>query len=72
MATPQDFFQKLGPVTFVPLWCPNIMQKIRKILRVVSEIFKDGPADGRTTDMDDYIGTSRVNPGSKILQASMV
>ena len=28
---PQDFFfQKSGSVTFVPLWCPNFMQKIRK------------------------------------------
>ena len=47
------------------------MQKIRKILRVVSEIFKDGrtngPTDGRT-DMGDYIGPSRVNPGSKMYQ----
>ena len=33
------------------------MQKIRKILRAVSEIFKDGlRTDGRTTDMGDYIG----------------
>ena len=40
------------------------MQKIRKILRAVSEIFKDGRTDQRT-DMGDYIGPSRVNPGSK-------
>ena len=45
--TPKIFFQKSGSVTFVPLWCTNFMQKIRKILRAVSEIFKDGP---RTTD----------------------
>ena len=33
------------------------MQKIRKVLRAVSEIFKDGlRTDGRTTDMGDYIG----------------
>ena len=45
------------------------MQKIRKILRAVSEIFKDGlrtTTDGLRTDMGDYIGPSRVNPGSKI------
>ena len=48
------------------------MQKIRKILRAVYEIFKDGPTDGpRTTDhgqtdMGDYIGPPRVNPGSKM------
>ena len=46
--TPQDFFQKSGSVTFVPLWCTNFMQKFRKILRAVSEIFKDGRTDGLT------------------------
>ena len=43
------------------------MQKIQKILRAVSEIFKDGlrtTTDGLRTDMGDYIGPSRVNPGS--------
>ena len=70
---PKIFFQKSGSVTFVPLWCTNFMQKIRKILRAVSEIFKDGrtdgPTDGRTngrTDMGDYIGPPWVNPGSKM------
>ena len=58
---PKNFFQKSGSVTFVPLWWLNFMQKIRKILRVVSEIFKDG-----RTDMGYYIGPSLVNPGSKI------
>ena len=43
------------------------MQKIRKILRAVSEIFKDGLTDhGPRTDMGDYKGPSRVNPMSKI------
>ena len=60
---PKIFFQKSGSVTFVPLWCTNFMQKIRKILRAVSEIFKDG----LRTDMGDYIGPSRVNPGSKMV-----
>ena len=27
---PKIFFQKSGSVTFVPLWCPNFMQKNRK------------------------------------------
>ena len=27
---PQDFFPKSGSVTFVPLWCRNFMQNIRK------------------------------------------
>ena len=30
--TPKAFFSKIGSVTFVPLWCPNFMQKIRKKL----------------------------------------
>ena len=45
------------------------MQKIGKILRAVSEIFKDGPMDGKKdgrTDMGDYIGPPQVNPGSKM------
>ena len=45
---PQDFFQKSGSVTFVPLWCSNFMQKIRKKQWAVSEIFKDGPTEGPT------------------------
>ena len=32
-----NFFQKPGSVTFLPLQSPNFMQKIKKILRVVSE-----------------------------------
>ena len=42
------FFQKSGSVTFVPLWCSNFMQKSRKILRAVSQIFKDGRTNERT------------------------
>ena len=33
----QNFFQKSGSVTFLPLQSPNFMQKIRKIRRTVSE-----------------------------------
>ena len=33
----QDFFSKFGSVTFPPLQFPNLMQKIRKILRAISE-----------------------------------
>ena len=42
------------------------MKKIRKILRAVSEIFKDGRTNGRTnglTDMGDYIGPLSGTPG---------
>ena len=80
---PKIFFQKSGSVTFVPLWCTNFLQKIRKILRAVSEIFKDGPrtTDGRTdhwprtmdhwprtTDIGDYIGPLRINWGPISIQ----
>ena len=33
----KNFFQRSGSVTFLPLESPNLMQKIRKILRAVSE-----------------------------------
>ena len=33
----KNFFQKSDPVTFLSLWSPNFMQKIRKILRAVSD-----------------------------------
>ena len=33
----KNFFQKSGSVAFLPLWSPNFMQKIWKILRAVSE-----------------------------------
>ena len=33
----KNFFQKSGCVTLLPLQSPNFMQKIRKILRAVSE-----------------------------------
>ena len=60
--TPQDFFLKLGPVTFVPLWRPNFMQKIWKNKWTFSEIFKDGsqmdqPTDMQTTDGQDPFWT---------------
>ena len=32
-----NFFQKSGSVAFLPLYSPNLMQKIRKIARAVSE-----------------------------------
>ena len=33
----KNFFQKSRSVAFLPLYSPNLMQKIRKILRAVSE-----------------------------------
>ena len=48
---PKIFFQKSGSVTFVPLWCTNFMQKIRKILRAVSAVIMlyDTKNDEKTT-----------------------
>ena len=34
---PGIFFQKLGSVTFVPLWCPNFVQEIRKTERQTAD-----------------------------------
>ena len=48
-APPKIFFQKSGSVTFVPLWCPNFMQKIRKNQWAVSDTHTDGH-----TDKGDY------------------
>ena len=62
---PKIFFQKSGSVTFVPLWCTNFMQKIRKILRAVSEIFKDGlrTTDGLTDGQGRLLRTPSGKPG---------
>ena len=34
-----NFFAKSGSVTFLTLWSPNFMQKIRKIVRAVFKNF---------------------------------
>ena len=44
---PKILFQKSGSVTFVPLWCPNFMQKIRKTNERSLRYLK---MDRRTTD----------------------
>ena len=41
-------------------------KKLEKSLEWSLEIFKDGLTEGSRADMGDYIGPSRVNPGSKI------
>ena len=51
------------------------MQKIRKILRAVSEIFKDGRTTdyyGLRTDMGDYIGPLSGKPGVQNERVSQV
>ena len=60
---PMTFFQKPGSVTFVPLWSPNFMQSFRKIVRAVSEIFKDERAFGPIDRQGRLLRTPRVNPG---------
>ena len=46
---PRFFFKNRALSLLYPyVWCPNFMQKIRKILRAVSEIFKDGQTNGPT------------------------
>ena len=44
---PKIFLQKSSSVTFVPLWCPNFMQKVEKTNELMK---KDGPQ----TDKGDY------------------
>ena len=40
------FFQKSGAVTFVPLWCPNFMQKLEKSNELSLRYLKtDGRSD---------------------------
>ena len=66
---PLRFIFKNWAVTFVLLWCPNFKQKIKQILKAVSEIFKDERTNrqmDQLTDMGDYIGPPWVNAGSKI------
>ena len=51
---PKIFFQKSGSVTFVPLCCPNFMQKIKKTYeRSLRYLKMDRPTD-RPTDKGDY------------------
>ena len=63
---PTFFFQKSGSVTFLPSWCPNFMQTIRKKQWRVFEIFKDKPqTNGRTNRQWWLLRTRQKNPGSK-------
>ena len=55
---PKMFFQRLGSVTFVTLWCPNFMQKLEKTNGQSLRYFKtdtrtDAHTDGHT-DKGDY------------------
>ena len=67
---PRFFFKNRALSLLYPYGALTSCKKFKKILRAVSEIFKDGPRkDQRTnerTDMGDYIGPSLVNPGSKM------
>ena len=50
ISNPQDFFQKSGSVTFVPLRCPNFIQKLEKTNDRSLRYLKtdQGTTDGRT------------------------
>ena len=65
--TPKIFFQRSGSVTFVPLWCPNFMQKIKKPLELSLRYLKtDGPTDQRTDQrMDQGQGRLLRTPSGK-------
>ena len=56
----ENYFEKSGSVTFVPLWSPDFMQKIRKIVLANSE--KSVLQDGRT-EKGEFIGHLRLEPG---------
>ena len=63
-----NFPKKSGSVSFVPLWYPNFMQKIRKNKWANSEksvSLTDWLTDGQT-DGSNFIGPSWTSFGSKI------
>ena len=60
--TPKIFFQKSGSITFVPLWCPNFMQKLEKTNEQCLRYLKtDTRMDGLTTEVitKDPFGLAR-------------
>ena len=65
--SPKEFFQKSGPVSFVPFWCPNFMQKISKKLKTFSEISKDRPRKHQWMDTQGWLHRTLSNkPWSNI------
>ena len=56
---PQDFFQKLGSASFVPLWCPISMQK------KLEKLMNTDRQTSRLTERDDYIGPIWISWGPK-------
>ena len=62
---PQDFFQKLGSVTFVPLLCFNLLQNIRKSLWTLEKAKDEQRTNQWTMDMGDYIRSLQVKQGPK-------
>ena len=51
----KNFFQKSGSVTFLPLQSANFKQKIKKILRVVSEKLRYQPTNQPTNQPTDKL-----------------
>ena len=61
---PRFFFQKSGSVTFVPLWCPNFMQKTRKTNEQSLRYLKtDTHTDERTDGQGRLLRTPSGKPG---------
>ena len=65
ISDPQDFFQKLGSVTFVPLLCFNLLQNIRKSLWTLEKATDKQQTNQWTMDMGDYIRSLQVKQGPK-------
>ena len=62
----ENFFEKSGSVTFVPLWTRDFMQKIRKIILANSE--KSALQDERTNERTykgEFIGHLWLKPGDQ-------
>ena len=59
---PKEFFQKSDYVTFVALWYPNFMQKIRK---TNGQSLRYSKIHGGT-EKSDFKRSCWVNPGYKI------
>ena len=67
-----DPSKKSDSVTFVPLWCPNLLQKIRKILKAASEKFKDGLTDGPKMESNKQFIVLHQSPINRLLDSLFV
>ena len=67
-STPKVYFKKLGSVTFVPLWCPNFMQKLEKTNKQSLRYLKTGQLTDHRQGW--WHMTPSDKPGSKIFALS--